>query len=467
MKTFSKVWCVPAIFSLAGLAACGSSSSNDTAAASNTGTTRTPGNSTVQATNVSELGLTGALSIELPAALSEGSSLRLAGSKSMEACLMRESAKQLVQQIDMATNMLCHIEVEGANIPWNTPVILDFSAVELALAARKSSALKLQDPGIPPGGPGDMPPGGPTGGDAPTGDAPTGEMPGGEGDFAMPIFGLYVKEADGGNVEVYLCSGEDEDNMTLTQTFKVTGSKTITVDGKSVAVSKGKVNISMDDFGTFKGAIAYDSQFTDADATALSMEVKFGFDGASFAQKFSISSKEDGNTKVSISEVGSMSFGGGDAFEFKNAGVGLFDAENGHVFYSYDGGAQEFSTKACVDANSYLVDCSGAKFLDNGSLALTKDDVPGVLPATFSPEAPTGFDCKPASWTKVAPKTDATAIAAHEACDAGLMAQAESGATGMASCFSGEGYAQSSEVVEIQFEEVPEGTFEPELPPAE
>ncbi len=464
MNKFNKVWCVPAILSLAGLAACGKSSSNDAATASNTGTTRTPGtNSSVQATSVSELGLTGALSIELPAALTEGSSLRLAGSKSIEACLMRESAKQLVQQIEMSTNMLCHIEVEGTNIPWNTPVIIDFSAVEAGLVARKA-ALKLQDPGLPPGAPGDTPPGGiPGGGDAPTGDAP-GEMPGGEGDFAMPIMGLYVKEADEGNVEVYLCSGEDEDNMTLTQSFKVTGSKTITVGGKSVSVSKGKVNISMDDFGTFKGAIAYDSQYTDADSTALSMEVKFGFDSATFSQKFSISSKEDGNTKVSISEVGSMAFGAGESFEFKNAGVGLFDAENGHVFYSYSGGEHEFATKACVDANSYLVDCTTAKFLENGSLALTKDDVPGVLPATFSPEAPSGFDCKPASWTKVTPKTDATAMAAHEACDAGLMEQAESDAAGMAGCFSGEGYAQSSEPVEITFEEVPQGTFEPELP---
>ncbi len=103
-----------------------------------------PSNSKVKATNVSELGLTGALNLDLPDALKEGSSsLRLAGAKSMEVCLMRESAKQLVQQIDMATSMLCHIESEGKSIPWGEPIILDLSSMGAALKLKK---LSLQDP---------------------------------------------------------------------------------------------------------------------------------------------------------------------------------------------------------------------------------------------------------------------------------------------------------------------------------
>jgi hypothetical protein len=117
---------VPAILTLAGLVACGKSSSDGSSTAATTGTTRTP-TGTVQAASVDELGLTGALNINLPPALSSsGSTLRLSGGqKSMEACLMRESAKQLVTQIKMISSTLCHIEAEGKNIPWNTPVILD------------------------------------------------------------------------------------------------------------------------------------------------------------------------------------------------------------------------------------------------------------------------------------------------------------------------------------------------------
>jgi hypothetical protein len=450
---------VPAILTLAGLAACGKSSSKSDVAAT-TGTTRTP-TGTVQAASVDELGLTGALNISLPAALSEGTSLRLAGQKSMEACLMRESAKQLVTQIKMISSTLCHIEAEGKNIPWNTPVILDIGDMAAGPA--------LQDLPPPPDGsgapdPSTMPGGDPTGGASGPGD----ETP----SFTIPKIGIYTDDADGNNIAVYICEGETTSDMKLSQAFKITGSKTITKDGVSVKVSKGTINISSGDdtMGTFKGAIGFDSNFTDPDANAMKLEVKFGFTGFSFAQKFEIAANDSGFSKVSISETGTMDFGAGDPFSFKNAGIGVFDAENGNVLYSYDGNGQQFATQACVDSDSYLTDCTATKFAEGGKLHLKATDVPGVLPATFSPTAPSGFDCAKADWSKtIKPATDSATTAKHQACDEDMMKDAESSMSGMSECFSGEGYAQSSQPAEIEFSEANPGDFEPELPelPAE
>jgi hypothetical protein len=417
---------------------------------------------------VDELGLTGALNISLPAALSDsGSSLRLAGSKSMEACLMRESAKQLVTQIKMISSTLCHIEAEGKNIPWNTPVILDIGDMAAGPA--------LQDLPPPPDGsglpggsgepdPSTMPGGDPTAG----GSDPTG---GGTPSFTIPKIGIYTDDTDGNNIAVYICEGETTSDMKLSQAFKITGSKTITKDGKSVKVSKGTITISSGDdtMGTFKGSIGFDSNFTEADASGTKMEVKFGFSGFSFAQKFEIAAKDSGYSKVSISETGTMDFGAGDPFSFKNAGIGVFDAENGNVFYTYDGGnGQKFSTQACVDDESYLLTegCTATKFAEGGALHLKATDVPGVLPATFSPTAPSGFDCAKADWSKtIKPATDSATTAKHEACDADIMKDMESDMSGMSKCFEGGGYAQSSQPVEIEFEEAAPGDFEPELPP--
>jgi hypothetical protein len=259
--------------------------------------------------------------------------------------------------------------------------------------------------------------------------------------------------------------------MKLSQAFKITGSKTITKDGKSVKVSKGTITISSGDdtMGTFKGAIGFDSNFTEADANAMKLEVKFGFTGFSFAQKFELAAKDSGFSKVSISETGEMAFPGGDPFTIKNAGVGVFDAEAGNVLYTYDGNGTKFSTQACVDAESTLLSegCTATKFAEGGTLHLKATDVPGVLPASFAPTAPSGFDCAKADWSKtIKPATDSATVAKHEACDADIAKDVEAGMSGMQECFSQDGgYAQSSQPVEIEFEEVTPGDFEPELPP--
>lgn len=459
---------VPAILTLAGLVACGKSSSSGDSATATTGTTRTP-TGTVQASSVDELGLTGALNINLPKALSDsGSSLRLdGGQKSTEACLMRESAKQLVTQIKMISSTLCHIEAEGKNIPWNTPVVLDIG--DMAAGPTLQAPPDGFDPNNPPttgtGDPSGGQTGGPTGGAGPgTGDTPS---------FTIPKIGIYTDDTDANNIAVYICEGETTSDMKLSQAFKITGSKSITKDGKTVKVSKGTITISSGDdtMGTFKGAIGFDSNYTEADANAMKLEVKFGFSGFSFAQKFEIAAKDSGFSKVSISETGTMDFGAGDPFSFKNAGIGVFDAENGNVLYTYDGNGTQFATQACVDDESYLTDCTATKFAEGGALHLKSTDVPGVLPASFSPTAPSGFDCAKADWSKtIKPATDSATTAKHQACDEDMMSEASESMSGMSKCFdAAEGFAQSTQPAEIEFSEANPGDFEPELPelPAE
>ncbi|SMF12398.1 hypothetical protein [Pseudobacteriovorax antillogorgiicola] len=428
---------IPALVSMMGLVSCGDSSDDSSGDSASTRTTT----GTVEASTVSDLGLTGALSLDLPDALEDtSSSLRLQGSKSMEACLMRASAKQLITQIQMAASTLCHVEAEGSTIPWNTAVILDFSSLEAA-ALTKRAALQ----GDTPPDLGDLPEGGEIGEEG----APTGA---GGDDFSMPMLGIYTDDTDGDNVSIYICEGEDESSMTLVQSFTITGSKTVTnAAGESVKASKGTMHMGMSDdtFGTFKGAIAYDNNFTVTDTNSMSMEVKFEFDGFSFAQKFGFDENSSIST-VSISETGTMDFGDGDPFTFKNAGIGAFDADNGHVFYSYEGFGDTFATRACVDSESYLVDCTDTKLQSGGALYLTTDDVPTVLTSSFTPAEPSGFDCSAQTWTTVTPATDDATIAAHEACDEDLISSISEDDS-MSACFTG--YAQSDEPATIVFEE--------------
>lgn len=422
-----------------GLISCGSS---DDESSESTSTRTTTG--TVEATDVSQLGLTGALQMDLPDALSDSdsSSLNLVGEKSIEACLMRESASQLLQQITAASSVVCHVEAEGTNIPWNTPIILDFSGMEEAAALRK---LALQAPGDIPDGPeGDFPEEGDDS-EFPGGDETSGD------DFSMNMLGIYADDSDGDNIAVYICEGEDEDSMELVQSFVITGSKTITVDGESVQASKGVINIAQGDeqMGEFKGAISFDSKYSEESTTTMKMEVKFSFTGFAFAQRFGF--EDNGTvTEVSISETGTMSFGSGDAFSFKNAGIGLFDADYGNVFYSYESDQDTFATQACVDSDSLLIGCDDDVFASGGDLYLEASDVPAVLTADFSPAAPSGFDCSTATWTTYSPSTDEATMEKHEACDASMM---ESDGGGMSSCFDDQDYAQSDASVEIEFSE--------------
>ena len=435
----------------AGLASCGSGSSDDNA--TNSGRTTT---GAVEASDVGKLGLSGALNINLPDALSSGSSsLRLQdSSKSIEACLMRSSANESVTQISMAANIICHIEAEGPNIPWNTPVILDFpdEAAPAALRLKSGHTLTLQE-FPPPGGPEGGPEGGPGG---PGG--PGGEGPGGDMNFEIPTMGIYADETDPDNIKVYICEGADEDNLKLVQSFVITGNKSVTnAAGESVDATKGVINILQEDdnFGNFAGAMSFDSNFTTVDSSTMKVEVKFDANDFAFKQNFSLAEAGD-LIKVSIADSGTMKFGA-ESITFKNAGVGSFNATNGNVFMSYEGFGDPFSSQACVDSSSNLVSCDNAAFQAGGELYLTTDDIPAILSANFQPAAPSGFDCSAQTWTKVVPSTDAAAQAAHDACDAEIMAQFENQDSEASECFNG--YAQGEGEVEIIFDETDGGEF--------
>lgn len=438
---------VPAILTVVGLAACGKSSSTDTVAS--VAAAGAPSGK-VTASTVADLNLTGALNITLPESLA-GAGLRLAeGAKSMEACLMRSNIKDLVQQVDMVKTTLCSIEAEGDNIPWNKPVLLD------------TSGMGLVDP-EDSSGPGEA-----------------------------PLIGIYADSSVADKVAVYICQGETTATMKLMQAFKIDGSKSITKDGKIVKTSKGTVNMAfeMGDLMSMKGAIGFDSNYTNADTTALKFQMKMGMTGMSFAINTDLVSKDSGESKISISQTGTFSMGDSGTGElptgdgdpgvdpgidpgagpggpgltditFTNIGVGMFDAENGNVFYSSQGAGTDFNTHACVDSASKLVSCDSAKFAVDGALYVTAADVPGVLKSDFTPAAPTGFDCATADWsTKLAPSADGATAAAHEACYANITETSDGG--GMSECF--EGFENSGAEVTIEAEEVePADSLEPVL----
>jgi len=337
---------------------------------------------------------------------------------------MKVSVGNLAYQVQSLASMVCHVEAEGSNIPWNQPAIIDFSEAAPALKALRLKSKLQDDPEA---------------------------MPGQEPEIEVPAYlGIYADDSKGDSVSVYICQGASKTSMSLVQAFTVEGSKKITKGGKTVNASKGSVTIAAGDaaYFTFKGVLGFDANFTKAELASLKFHTRFAAPGMTYVQSSEIASHDNGTDFVGVSEAG-KSEGEGYSFDYTHIGAGLFDAVNGSIYYSYEGGdGQPFSTRACVDADNYLVDCSAAKFAAGGALDLNKDLIPGVLPITFDPKSPTGFDCATADWsTTVTVSTDEAVLAKHEACDAGSD-EVDLGSD-YSSCF-GEGFGTSDELVTIE-----------------
>lgn len=357
-------------------------------------------NPNVKATSVSDLNLAGVLNLNLDSSITgTGTSLTsLLAPKSAEACRVRQSIKQSVDMLQGIKAMLCHVEAESTKIGFNKPVLL-----------------KLEMPGGAPGD-GDTPelPEGPDG-DLPDG-PPAMPSPGLKlaGDASAQYMGIYVDTTDANATKVYMCSGEDKAALKLTQSFTILSAE----DKKS----KGEMLLdnSMGDM-TFAAAIAYDAGYTKAGTTALEFKVKFGgsFQGEtnSMAQYLNLQLVDGGVSTIKNSDSGNFM-----GSSMNNAGIAKFDDKSGQIIFaldtSYGGQAYNETKQSCVDAAGYVVACSDAKFTSGGDLYVTGDDVPGFLGESFSPTAPSGFDCAAAQWTEVAiDLTDTTTMAAHEKCD--------------------------------------------------
>jgi len=422
-------------------------SKKSTTAATGTGTSATNeiANQNVKATSVKDFNLAGALNLDLPdSATGKGSAglvSLLQGAKSVDACRMRQSMKQSVQMIDMIRMSLCHIEAEGDHIPFNTPVLLSMSG---------GPGLKLQaPPDVPPDAP-TAPDGAPTTDpttDPTAGDPSTGaEEPTSGG---AELFGVYIDTKDADSVNVYMCSGESKDKMELSQVFRITGSK----DNKS----KGEMILSQT-LGTmgFGASVAFDSGYTEADTFAMGMKMKFSDGGDnSFASFLNMKLVKAGVSFIQTADSGT--FGGQT---MNNSAAARFDDDNGEILFaldtSYQGESHKSNDKACVDGAGYMIDCSGAKFIDGGALYTPVTDVPGALPADFSATKPSGFDCAAATWQEVdVDLADTTAAEKHQACneDMGMFEQED--------CWDDATFAPSEETVDIPEDRTEISTEEP------
>jgi hypothetical protein len=411
------------------------------------------------------LNLAGALAIQLPDALTAKSSTKLtqSGKKSMEACLLRESAKQSTQMLEGISTTLCHIEAESANVEEGKPVLFKIAGM----------GLRLQDPNMqfPGGDTSEMDPNAfpspsmtPDPSAGPTAGGPSAGGPAGGGDRYV---GVYVKkfgEAGKEGMNVFVCEGDSASDLKLSQHFKILGSKKITKDGKEVGASKGEMRITQDMMGVKFGAfVTYDNYFTDAKTSDTELRVRivgeFDMTGAGLqspsmpsmkmdmAQLMAIKATDSGVTRVAISDRGDMM-----GFITKNTARGKFDSTHGRIMGSFETSGQgddglNSKTDACVDNDSNLVSCDNSKYKPGGSLFIAPEEVPKLLSEGFKAPAPKGFDCATAEWG-TAKSVDATSTA-HSKCDM------EQGDVEAPSCFSGDDY---------QAAESPEG-FDPNAIP--
>jgi hypothetical protein len=382
----------------------GSTASEDTGSVATT----SGGSATTTASSVKDLGISSALEFEISEAIrgTGSSALRLlTGEKSAEACRIRQSIRQSTDMLSGIRMSLCHIEAEADVIPFNQPTLLSMS-------------------GLPAGGGGD---GGPElpeddAPDAPDGDMP--ELPDGtdQGPPELPLaltqadeqlIGIFVDSSTPDAIKVYMCSGTKVEDLELTQVFEVTGSR----DQRS----KGSMILSHSMGGmTFGASAAFDAGYTTPGTFALQLKANMSmdFNGTTGSMNNYLKMKlvDGGVSVVESSDSGTWM---GD--DMQNAGFARFDASNGQVLFSLNAtnGGESFRNdiRSCVDAEGYLVDCSDAKFEKDGALYVAPEEVPGFLASDFAADAPSGFDCASASWTKVSlDMNESTTSAKHDAC---------------------------------------------------
>lgn len=354
-----------AIVFIAMTASCSKKSSSSSSLVANT---------SVVASSIEDLNLSGTLDLTVSDSVAGTGSSSLvglvSGNKSAEACRVRQSIKQSTDMLAGIKSSICHIEAESSNVPFNTPVLLKLSGGA--------------DTGGGEGGPG----GEGAGGEAPPG-APLAS--------SEQLIGIYIDSTDAEAVKIYTCGGETKAKLKLDQMFRILAA--------SDKRSKGDMFLEheMGD-ATFAASVAYDSGYTEVNTNAMELKVKFSatFEGQEngFAQYLNMQLVTDGVSYFQNSDSGKW-----EGSKRQNAGVAVFDEENGQIVFSldavHDGEAVKESKRACVDGKGLMVSCQGAKFGEGKDLFVEADEVPGFLADDFTPTAPSGFDCETADWQEV------------------------------------------------------------------
>ncbi|MFW7379681.1 MAG: hypothetical protein ACOH5I_12790 [Oligoflexus sp.] len=436
MGNCKKMWMAAGLVIGLGLwQGCGSDSDTPAAGDGTNGTVGDVGS----VTSLKDIGLSSVLMITLPESVKgEGNAagLRLDGGKSFEACELRESVREGLDNITQIASTVCMLE--------NDPSITFGEKLSVTFPDMGGD---FGDPGEGPGGEG---PGGEfPGGEGPGGEGPGGEGPGGEfpglrltqGEEmsfpeSMQIWIDNEKQSEG-KLTIYMCMDNE-----LNQMIEIEGA----ADGKA----KGRMIVKMDLGGSMviHHTATFDNRLTDANRTAISMKQLMSFSANDKLRRMlAMDLRDEGVSKVLSSYSGSM----GEAGETSFASVGLFDLDFGSVLatgsMTIANEEVEFSNASYFDGVSNLVDPSlyPDAFGEEGTVKLEASMVPGYLPASFTPDDfPEGaWDCS--GTTEIELSMDDSS-AGGEACMEDWAELTEN------NCFDDATFAKG-EVVEIEIDE--------------
>lgn len=407
---------------------CGKSTSSSSDAG--TVAAGTAGTATVSSdvSSLQDLSLTGILKISLPDSVKgsgTASSLKLTGTKSFEACKLRQEMREGLSNIAQVASTFCFLESDPS-LKFGKKYNIDFSSMMPDDGAGETPTGGAPTTGAPTTD-GATPPDGFDPGAAPTGLRLANGMP--------ESVQIWIDNSTANKLIVYMCQDKK-----LSQMIEVTGAKKGEAKGSLIM----KQEMSFGDFSfKFHRTMAFDSNYTEAGRTLLTLKelidtssTKFGSEKA--RRLLSLSLADKGVSKVLSSFSGKM-----EGSEVAFASVGAFDTDFGEViakgsFSDPEGGDPfEFSGESFFDGKSFVVDPEAhpTAFGTDGKVKIEASSVPGYLSESFSPDDfPAGaWDCTgttdltldttSASSSGASSCSESWAELSEEDCDAGDFAE--------------------------------------------
>jgi hypothetical protein len=336
MRTHTQILAMIATAGLA-LSGCGEKKEEETSEESTTGTPASGGggggtstDKVAAADDVSDLQLTAAFALKLPAALSgeeAGASLLQAGAKkSQEACQIGQTVRESVRSIESIGNFFCHLEVEKDKIVFGKKFLINTNGVEFA-----------------------------------------------------KIF-VDNSQAAAGKITIGFCSkhGSDESNKEL-----------IVIDGLTDAGPKGAsynmgTSVYEDKEQSWQQETAFD--MSSAGLMNLITSQLHTHDGNTFRRKVELAITEAGLTTAKLAARGSWQ---GNAFTER--GAAMFNGSFGSAIYqnagSHQGQEFSFSRRAYFSEAGDVLTAADLP----SSVIPQVTDVPAFLADDFSPSMPEGW----------------------------------------------------------------------------
>jgi hypothetical protein len=215
---------------------------------------------------------------------------------------------------------------------------------------------------------------------------------------------IWVDNSDASNLKVYQCK-----DSTLTQVITISGYA-------GAGKAKGSVLSLYNDSG-HTGGSSLDFDMTQDGVKTIKASMKHAEGSNNFRNYADLSLVDSGVSVIKMSAVGSMTEGS-TTNTFGDQGVTMFNGTIGQAFLkgsgSYNGQSYNWNTRATFGADGITVANSSAP----DAVKVAVSALPEKLADSFSPTAPTGWDCSGTTETvEVDMTTSAGTGAAHQACE--------------------------------------------------